>query len=91
MRVAANRTTLLDLDLRREEALAVVQEFLAEASAGGLEATYGAFLRGNAADILYQLGRWEEAERECAPLLLFGSANGNRTRVTGLRGRRPNR
>ena len=65
MRVAANRTTLLDLDLRREEALAVVKEFLSEAAAGGLEATYGAFLRGNAADILYQLGRWEEAEREC--------------------------
>ncbi|MFO7532866.1 MAG: AAA family ATPase [Candidatus Limnocylindrales bacterium] len=65
MRVAANRTTLLDLDLRREEALSVVQEFLAEAAAGGLEATYGAFLRGNAADILFQLGRWEEAEREC--------------------------
>ena len=65
MRIAANRTTLLDLDLRREEAVAVVQEFLAEAAAGGLEATYGAFLRGNAADILYQLGRWEEAEREC--------------------------
>ena len=65
MRVAANRTTLLDLDLRREEALEVVQEFLAEAAAGGLEATYGAFLRGNAADILFQLGRWQEAEREC--------------------------
>ena len=65
MRVAANRTTLLDLDLRREEALQVVQESLAEAAAGGLEATYGAFLRGNAADILFQLGRWEEAEREC--------------------------
>ena len=65
MRVAANRTTLLDLDLRREEGLSVVQEFLAEAAAGGLEATYGAFLRGNAADILYHLGRWEEAENEC--------------------------
>jgi len=65
MRIAANRTTLLYLDLRREEALAVVQEFLTEAAAGGLELTYGAFLRGNAADILYQLGRWEEAERVC--------------------------
>ncbi len=65
MRVAGNRTYLLDLELRREEALAVVVEFLSDASAGGLEATYGAFLRGNAADILFQLGRWEEAEREC--------------------------
>ena len=56
MRAAANRTTLLDLDARREEALAVVEEGIAEAEAGGLAGTYGAFLRGNAADILYQLG-----------------------------------
>jgi hypothetical protein len=35
----------------------------------------------------------EEAEHGlgCAPLPFSGSANGNRTRVTGLRGRRPNR
>jgi DNA-binding CsgD family transcriptional regulator/tetratricopeptide (TPR) repeat protein len=65
MRVAANHTTLLDLDSRREEALAVVQASLEDAAAGGLVGTYGAFLRGNAADILFQLGRWEEAEREC--------------------------
>ena len=65
MRVAANRTTLLDLDSRREQALAVVQASLEDAAAGGLLGTYGAFLRGNAADILFQLGRWEEAEREC--------------------------
>lgn len=65
MRVAGNRTYLLDLDLRREEALAVVQEFLTDAADGGLAATYGAFLRGNAADILFHLGRWDEAEREC--------------------------
>jgi DNA-binding CsgD family transcriptional regulator len=65
MRVAANRTTLLDLDSRREDALAVVQASLADAVVGGLAATYGAFLRGNAADILFQLGRWAEAEREC--------------------------
>ena len=65
MRVAANRTTLLDLDSRREEALAVVQASLEEAAAGGLAASYGAFLRGNSADILYHLGRWKEAEAEC--------------------------
>jgi DNA-binding CsgD family transcriptional regulator/tetratricopeptide (TPR) repeat protein len=65
MRVAANRTTLLDLDSRRQEALAVVQASLEDAAAGGLVGTYGAFLRGNAADILFQLGRWQEAEREC--------------------------
>ena len=33
MRCYANRTTLLDLDLRREAALAVVKEGIAEASA----------------------------------------------------------
>ena len=65
MRVAANRTTLLDLDSRREQALAVVQASLQDATAGGLAASYGAFLRGNSADILYHLGRWPEAEAEC--------------------------
>jgi DNA-binding CsgD family transcriptional regulator len=65
MRAYANRTTLLDLDSRREQALAVVSEGIAEASANGLGLTYGAFLRGNAADILFQLGRWREAEEEC--------------------------
>lgn len=65
IRVAANRTTLLDLDSRREQALEVVTEGIRDAEAGGLAGTYGAFLRGNAADILFQLGRWEASEREC--------------------------
>ncbi|MFV2063863.1 MAG: AAA family ATPase, partial [Chloroflexota bacterium] len=64
MRAAANLTTLLDLDSRREEALAVVLGSLEDAAAGGLAASYGAFLGGNAADILYTLGRWVEAEAE---------------------------
>lgn len=65
MRAALNRTTLLDLDARREQALAVVTTGIRDAQAGGLGRTYGAFLRGNAADILYQLGRWPESEAEC--------------------------
>ena len=64
MRVAANRTTLLDLDSRREEALDVAHAFLEDAAAGGLSVSYGALLHINAADILFQLGRWEEAEAE---------------------------
>ena len=65
MRTYANRTTILDLDLRREAALAVVQEGIREARRWGLEAVYGAFLRGNAADCLFRLGRWAESEAEC--------------------------
>jgi DNA-binding CsgD family transcriptional regulator/tetratricopeptide (TPR) repeat protein len=65
MRTALNRTTLLDLDARRTEALDVVTVSVRDARSGGLERTYGAFLRGNAADILFQLGRWAECEREC--------------------------
>ncbi len=65
MRTALNRTTLLDLDARRIEALDVVAVSSQDARAGGLERTYGAFLRGNAADILFQLGRWRECETEC--------------------------
>ena len=65
MRCYANRTTLLDLDLRREAALAVVKRRPRDARAAACRLTYGAFLRGNAADILFQLGRWDEAEAEC--------------------------
>jgi DNA-binding CsgD family transcriptional regulator len=65
MRAALNRTTLLDLDARRTQALDVVTASVRDARSGGLERTYGAFLRGNAADILFQLGRWAECEREC--------------------------
>ncbi len=65
MRAALNRTTLLDLDARREQALEVVTAGIRDAQAGGLGRTYGSFLRGNAADILYQLGRWSESEAEC--------------------------
>ncbi|MEX2547742.1 MAG: LuxR C-terminal-related transcriptional regulator [Chloroflexota bacterium] len=74
MRCYANRTTLLDLDSRREEALAVVKEGIAEASRSGLGLTYGAFLRGNAADILFQLGRWSESEAECRAAMEFPPA-----------------
>lgn len=65
MRAYANRTTLLDLDSRREAALAVVKEGIRDAREAGLGDTYGAFLRGNAADILFMLGRWKESEVEC--------------------------
>jgi DNA-binding NarL/FixJ family response regulator len=74
MRSYANRTTLLDLDSRREAALAVVKEGITEAGRGGLGLTYGAFLRGNAADILFQLGRWQESEQECRAALEFPPA-----------------
>lgn len=74
MRCYANKTTLLDLDSRREEALAVVNEGIAEAKRGGLGLTYGAFLRGNAADILFRLGRWAESEAECRAALEFPPA-----------------
>jgi DNA-binding CsgD family transcriptional regulator/tetratricopeptide (TPR) repeat protein len=60
-RVYANLTTVLDLAGRHEEAVAVAYEGIAAARSAGLEAVYGNFLRGNAADSLFLLGRWEEA------------------------------
>jgi DNA-binding CsgD family transcriptional regulator len=69
MRTYANRTTLLDLDSQREEAIRAVHEGIAEARRWGLEAVYGAFLRGNAADCLFMLGRWAESEAECRAAL----------------------
>ncbi len=60
-RTYANLTTVLDLAGRYEEAVAVASEGIAAARSAGLEAVYGNFLRGNAADSLFLLGRWDEA------------------------------
>jgi len=60
-RVYANLTTVLDLVGRREEAVSVAYEGVEATRQAGLEAVYGNFLRGNAADSLFQLGRWPES------------------------------
>jgi len=60
-RVHANLTTVLELAGRHEEAVEVAKDGIAAAKDAGLEAVYGNILRGNAADSLYLLGRWEEA------------------------------
>jgi DNA-binding CsgD family transcriptional regulator len=68
-RVYANLTTVLDLLGRREEAIAIAYEGIAEAERAGQATVYGNFLRANAADSLYFLGRWEECRRLCLDAL----------------------
>ena len=60
-RAYANLTTILDLPGRREEAVEAAYEGIEAAREVGQEAVYGNFLRGNAADSLFYLGRWSEA------------------------------
>jgi DNA-binding CsgD family transcriptional regulator/tetratricopeptide (TPR) repeat protein len=60
-RAYANLTTILDLDGRREAAVEAAYEGIEAARTVGQEAVYGNFLRGNAADSLFYLGRWSEA------------------------------
>lgn len=60
-RVRANITTVLELAGRHEEAVTVASEGIEAARVAGLEAVYGNVLRGNAADSLFLLGRWDEA------------------------------
>ena len=60
-RVYANLTTVLDLLGRRTEAVDVAYEGIEAAKRAGLEAVYGNFLRGNAAESLFLLGRWSES------------------------------
>jgi len=48
---------------RLEESLTVATEGMEVASAAGLRRTFGAFLAGNAASTLCNLGRWEESAR----------------------------
>lgn len=60
-RAYANLSTVLDLQGEREAAVEIAMEGIAAARAVGQEAVYGNWLRGNAADTLFLLGRWEEA------------------------------
>ena len=59
-RVHANLTTVLDVIGRHGEAGEVAKAGIEDARQAGLEAVYGNFLRVNAADSLFILGRWEE-------------------------------
>ena len=60
-RVYANLTTVLDLLGRRGEAVDVANEGVEASRRAGLEAVFGNFLRANASDSLYLLGRWAES------------------------------
>jgi DNA-binding CsgD family transcriptional regulator/tetratricopeptide (TPR) repeat protein len=60
-RVYANLTTVLDLVGRRGEAVEIAYAGIEASRQAGLEAVYGNFLRGNASDSLYLLGRWQES------------------------------
>ncbi|MFH1474309.1 MAG: AAA family ATPase, partial [Chloroflexota bacterium] len=60
-RARANLATILDLDGRRVAAVEVTTEGIDAATAAGLEVAHGNLLRGNAADFLVSLGRWNEA------------------------------
>jgi DNA-binding CsgD family transcriptional regulator/tetratricopeptide (TPR) repeat protein len=62
-RATANLTTALDLLGRRREAVDVAMAGIEEARSAGQEATYGNFLRGNGADSLFLLGRWDESRQ----------------------------
>jgi DNA-binding CsgD family transcriptional regulator/tetratricopeptide (TPR) repeat protein len=62
-RVYANLTTVLDILGRREEAIAIAYEGIAEAEREGQATVYGNFLRANASESLYFMGRWQECRR----------------------------
>jgi tetratricopeptide (TPR) repeat protein len=73
-RVYANLTTVLDLLGRRTEAVAVAYEGIEAVRRAGLEAVYGNFLRGNAAESLFLLGRWSESRALSATALEWSPA-----------------
>jgi len=68
-RVYANLTTVLDLLGRHEEAIAIAFEGIAEAERAGQATVYGNYLRANAADSLFFLGRWSECRQLCLDAL----------------------
>ena len=74
-RARANLTNALDLRGQREEAVDVALRGIEAAKAAGLEVVHGNVLRGNAADALISLGRWQEA-RELAERALDWAPSG---------------
>ncbi len=73
-RVYANLTTVLDLVGRRTEAVDVAHAGIEASRRAGLEAVYGNFLRANASDSLYLLGRWTESSAMSATALEWSPA-----------------
>src|SRR5829696_2737863 len=72
-RACVNLTDLLEDLGRLEEAVAVGLEGIEVARAAGLARTFGAFLAGNAASALYNLGRWRESARLASQSLESGA------------------
>jgi DNA-binding CsgD family transcriptional regulator/tetratricopeptide (TPR) repeat protein len=60
-RACVNLSDILEDLGRLQESVDVAAEGMEVAGAAGLRRTFGAFLAGNAASSLYNLGRWEEA------------------------------
>jgi DNA-binding CsgD family transcriptional regulator/tetratricopeptide (TPR) repeat protein len=73
-RVYANLTTVLDHVSRRAEAADVAYTGIEASRRVGLEAVYGNFLRANAADSLFVLGRWTESSEISATALEWSPA-----------------
>ena len=74
-RAIANLTTVLDLIGRKREAIDIAYDGIVEARRTGLETVFGNFLRGNAAESLFQLGRWAES-RDLSTTALEWSLSG---------------
>jgi tetratricopeptide (TPR) repeat protein/Cdc6-like AAA superfamily ATPase len=60
-RATLNLATALTLLGRREDAIEVTRRAVNEARTDGLEVAYGNALRGNIAEALFLVGRWDEA------------------------------
>jgi DNA-binding CsgD family transcriptional regulator/tetratricopeptide (TPR) repeat protein len=73
-RIYANLTTVLDHVSRRAEAADVAYAGIEASRQAGLEAVYGNFLRANAADSLFVIGRWEESRAISATALEWSPA-----------------
>ncbi|HEX5615821.1 MAG TPA: AAA family ATPase [Acidimicrobiia bacterium] len=63
-RAAVNESGVLEAYGRFADAVTVARRGAEEAVQHGLSLSYGAFLRLNASDALFELGRWDEVEQE---------------------------
>jgi DNA-binding NarL/FixJ family response regulator len=84
-RAAVNEGGALNALARHEEALAIALHGAEEARAHGLDRSFGSFLRLNACESLYMMGRWPEVEEQLREVEVIGPVGIDYWRIAELR------
>jgi DNA-binding NarL/FixJ family response regulator len=84
-RAAVNEGGALNALARHEDALAIALQGAEDARVHGLDRSFGSFLRLNACESLYMMGRWPEVEEQLREVEVIGPIGIDYWRIAELR------